>query len=270
MSQKTALWPRCRERYVRFGSLAGNATGQKMRFCPLLSESDTGAPRMSAFGSKPDIGNYLPITFAETSLLSVTILAGVLGVFGACPLCTNSGHRRIDPHKQKSALGTVSPRPNRLFDRPCVSPNVKSQSANKQCHHVDCWHKTIPVSESAPKYPTRNGDDGRPAVFPNPVHAFSPTLGIGQLLYTDNQSATREMSALTPKSGHCAYSITCAAFALAVEARKARMTAGSTRFHAGTVDYRSRTMWGLEAILLVVLPYGTAIICGAITEAPAD
>ena len=27
-----------------------------------------------------------------------------------------------------------------------------------------------------------------------------------------------------------------------------------------------RTMWVLEAILLVVLPYGTAIICGAITE----
>ena len=101
---------------------------------------------------------------------------------------------------RKSALATVSPRPNRLFDRPGVSPNVKSQSANKQCHHVDCWHKTIPVSESAPKYPTRNGDDGRPAVFPNPVHAFSPTLGIGQLLYTDNQSATREMSALTPKA----------------------------------------------------------------------
>ena len=25
-------------------------------------------------------------------------------------------------------------------------------------------------------------------------------------------------------------------------------------------------MWVLEAILLVVLPYGTAIICGAITE----
>ena len=101
---------------------------------------------------------------------------------------------------RKSALATVSPRPNRLFDRPGVSPNVKSQSANKQCHHVDCWHKTIPVSESAPKYPTRNGDDGRPAVFPNPVHAFSPTLGIGQLLYTDNQSAMREMSALTPKA----------------------------------------------------------------------
>jgi hypothetical protein len=29
-------------------------------------------------------------------------------------------------------------------------------------------------------------------------------------------------------------------------------------------------MWVLEAILLVVLAYGTAIICGAITEAPAD
>ena len=117
----------------------------------------------------------------------------------ACPLCTNSGHRRIDPHKQKIRLGDGLSKAQSPI-RPAGSPNVKSQSANKQCHHVDCWHKTIPVSESAPKYPTRNGDDGRPTVFPNPVHAFSPTLGIGQLLYTDNQSAMREMSALTPKA----------------------------------------------------------------------
>ena len=31
----------------------------------------------------------------------------------------------------------------------------------------------------------------------------SPTPGIGQLLYTDNQSATREMSALPPKADMC-------------------------------------------------------------------
>ena len=37
----------------------------------------------------------------------------------------------------------------------------------------------------------RKGDDERPTVFPNPVHALSPTLGTGHLLYTGNQSATR-------------------------------------------------------------------------------
>ena len=63
----------------------------------------------------------------------------------------------------------VSPRPSRLFDRPGVSPNVKSQSANKQCHHFDRRHKTVP-SENAPKQPTRNGDDERPSVLPDPVH----------------------------------------------------------------------------------------------------
>ena len=30
--------------------------------------------------------------------------------------------------------------------------------------------------------------------------------------------------------------------------------------------YSSRPMWVLQTILLIVLPYGTAIICGAITE----
>ena len=138
MSQKTALWPRCRERYVRFGSLAENAPGQKMRFCPLLSESELASRTNEQAAVSPDIKVILAIlagfaasalarfsngpsaagaysggflywlgysgfdfgviaagiawlvmwessnraSVAETSLLSVTILAGVLGVFG--------------------------------------------------------------------------------------------------------------------------------------------------------------------------------------------
>ena len=72
-----------------------------------------------------------------------------------------------------------------------VTPNVESQSANKQCHHVTRRHKTIPTGEHAPKHPPRNGDNERPSVVPNPVHALSPTLGTGHLLYTGNQSVTR-------------------------------------------------------------------------------
>ena len=74
----------------------------------------------------------------------------------------------------------------RLFERSAVPPKIESQSANKQCHHFDRRHKTVP-GENAPKHPTRNGDDERPTVLPDPVHhAFFPNPS-----YTGNQRAAR-------------------------------------------------------------------------------
>ena len=75
-----------------------------------------------------------------------------------------------------SALGQYSLWVKSLFERSGVPPNIESQSANKQYHHFDRRHKTAPLGENAPKYPAHNGDDGRPSVLPDPVHAFSPQL----------------------------------------------------------------------------------------------
>ena len=67
------------------------------------------------------------------------------------------------------ALGIKS-----LFERSGVPPNIESQSANKECHYFARRHKTAPLGENAPKYPAHNGEDERPSVLPDPIHAFSP------------------------------------------------------------------------------------------------